>query len=45
LLASGPNGPEEHLGIWSLSTLTGEIRKLVDDGWLAAFSPDARQVA
>lgn len=45
MLASGPNGPEEHLGIWALSTLTGEIRKLVDDGWLAAFSPDARQVA
>jgi WD40 repeat protein len=31
--------------VWALSTLTGEIRKLADDGWLAAFSPDARQVA
>jgi len=28
-----------------LSTLTGDIRKLADDGFMAAFSPDGRQVA
>lgn len=45
MLATGPAGADEHLGVWVLSTLTGEIRKLADGGWLAAFSPDDRQVA
>lgn len=28
-----------------LSTLTGEIRKLADDGWMASFSPNGGRIA
>jgi Tol biopolymer transport system component len=45
LLAAGPAGVGDRPGTWALSTLTGEIRKLADDGYLAVFSPDDRQVA
>ena len=36
---------EEKPGLWSLSMLGGNARKLVDDGWGAAVSPDGSRIA
>jgi len=36
---------EEKPSLWSLSMLGGNARKLVDDGWGAAVSPDGSRIA
>jgi eukaryotic-like serine/threonine-protein kinase len=45
LLVSGPGGPDQGLGIWSISIVGRSLRKLRDDAWLATPSPDGSQVA
>jgi dipeptidyl aminopeptidase/acylaminoacyl peptidase len=44
-LASGPGGPDLGLGIWAISILGRNWRKLRDDAWVATPSPDGSQVA
>lgn len=43
MLASGPN--QQSIGIWAISIVGGESRKLRDDAWLATPSPDGAQIA
>jgi Tol biopolymer transport system component len=45
VLTAGPSGLKEATGLWVISTLTGELRKLLDDVDSAAFSPDASEIA
>lgn len=39
------NGPGPASGLWQISALGGSARKLNDDGWLPAVSPDGKEVA
>lgn len=45
MLVSGPGGPEQAPGIWSISVVGGVLRKLRDGAWLATPSPDGSLVA
>ncbi len=45
MLASGPGGPDQSLGIWTISVVGGQFRKIRDDAWLATPSPNGSQVA
>ena len=45
MLVSGPGGPDQGLGIWTISVVGRSLRKLRDDAWLATPSPDGSQVA
>jgi Tol biopolymer transport system component len=45
LLLSGPAGPGGQRGIWTLSPLTGSLRKLHDDARNAAVFPDNSRIA
>ena len=45
MLASGPGGPDQSLGIWTISVVGGQSRKIRDDAWLATPSPDGSLVA
>ena len=45
MLISGPGGPDLGLGIWSINVVGRNLRKLRDDAWVAAPSPDGSQVA
>jgi Tol biopolymer transport system component len=44
LLVSGPGGPDQGLGIWTISVVGRNLRKVRDDAWLATPSPDGSQV-
>ncbi len=44
LLVSGPAGPQERTGLWVLPVTGGPMRKLEDDAWGAALSPDGSRV-
>ncbi len=43
MLASGPAG--DSIGIWVVSVVGGELRKLRDNAWLATPSPDGSSIA
>ena len=45
MLVSGPAGPKERTGLWVLPAAGGALRKLADDAWGAAPSPDGSQIA
>jgi DNA-binding winged helix-turn-helix (wHTH) protein/Tol biopolymer transport system component len=45
LLATRGKWPEIPAGLWSVSTLGGSPRKLIDDGEQGAIAPDGSQVA
>jgi len=45
VLASGRGMPDERTAIWAFSALTGVLRKLREDAWGAAASPDGSQIA
>ena len=45
MLASGPGGPDQSLGIWTISILGGKARKIRDNAWLGTPSPDGSMVA
>ena len=45
MLLSGPAGPKDRTGVWTLSLADGALRKLVDDAmWGAALSPDQSRI-
>ncbi len=44
LFASWPTPPENKLELWTLSILGGAPRRLSDEGWAPAVSPDGSQI-
>jgi Tol biopolymer transport system component len=44
LLASWATPPENKLGLWTLSILGGAPRKVSQEGWAPAVSPDGTQI-
>jgi DNA-binding winged helix-turn-helix (wHTH) protein/Tol biopolymer transport system component len=45
LIATWVANPDEPVGLWEISVLGGEPRKLSDEGWRPAVSPDGTQIA
>ena len=45
MLVCGPGGPQQEPGIWVISVVGGELRKLHEGAWLATPSPDGSLVA
>jgi serine/threonine protein kinase len=45
ILADGEAGASRDIALWVISTLAGEIRKLVSDSAQGAFSPDGSRIA
>jgi Tol biopolymer transport system component/DNA-binding winged helix-turn-helix (wHTH) protein len=45
LVATWVASAEEPVGLWEISVLGGEPRKLSDEGWRPAVSPDGTQIA
>src|SRR5688572_3822187 len=44
ILAAGPAGPAQREGVWMISTLTGEIRPLIENARDVAMSPDGSRI-
>jgi eukaryotic-like serine/threonine-protein kinase len=45
ILADGEAGQNQEVALWVISTLAGQVRKLLDDSAQGAFSPDGSLIA